>query len=353
MEIKNMKTISIGEKKVGAGQPTYIIAEAGINHDGDIENFKKMIRSAKEAGVDAIKFQTFTADNMQTRSASLAGHLEAGIGKEDGYAFAIRMTLSPEGHQELFDLCEEVGLPFLSTAGAPEGVDLLEKLGVSAYKVASMDLDNLPLLDYMARKGKPIILSTGMGNLGEIEKALEVIHAAGNDQVIVLHCTSQYPPKEEDVNLKAMDTLQAAFQVQVGYSDHTKGIIVPLAAVARGACVIEKHFTLDKSMPGPDHPVSGEPDDFRQIVEGSRLIKKALGSPIKKPVSAEVEMTQVFRRSIVTSQEISEGTVLTKDMLVFKRPGSGISPADVRWIIGRKTSVQIGADEVLSMDQLV
>ena len=348
-----MKTINVGDRAVGIGEPTFIIAEAGINHNGDLDIAKRMVRTAKEVGVDAIKFQTFTAENIMTRSAGGAAHLEAGAGKEDVYSFAQRLALSPEAHRELFALCQEVGIPFLSTAGAPEGVDLLEELGVSAYKIASMDLDNLPLLDYIARMGKPIILSTGMGTLGEIERALETIYATGNEQVVVLHCTALYPPTLEDVNLRAMDTIRQAFDVPVGYSDHTVGNAVAIAAVARGACVIEKHFTLDKSMPGPDQAVSGDPEDFRRLVADIRAVETALGSAIKQPVEDELEMRRNFRRSIVAAVDIPASALLTHEMLTFKRPGSGISPANLDWVVGRTARRAIPADTVIELTNLV
>ena len=348
-----MKTIKVGDRVVGIGEPTFIIAEAGINHNGDLDIAKRMVHAAREVGVDAIKFQTFTAESLMTRSAGAAAHLEAGAGKENVYSFAQRLALSPEAHRELFTLCQEVGILFLSTAGAPEGVDLLEELGVSAYKIASMDLDNLPLLDYIARIGKPIILSTGMGTLGEIERALETIYATDNEQVIVLHCTALYPPTPEDVNLRAMDTIRAAFNVAVGYSDHTIGNAVAIAAVARGACVIEKHFTLDKNMPGPDQAVSGDPEDFHQLVADIQAVETALGSAIKQPVQAELGMRRNFRRSIVAAMDIAAGAVLTRDMLTFKRPGSGISPADLDWVVGRTARRAISADTVIEHGDLV
>ena len=348
-----MRLIQAGDRKIGPGSPTFIIAEAGINHNGDIEIARQLVRSASDLGVDAVKFQTFTAQNIMTRSAGGAAHLEAGAGKEDVYSFVQRISLTPDDHRELFDLCQQLGLAFLSTPFGTDSVDLLEKLGVSAYKVASMDLDNLPLLEYISSKGKPIFLSTGMGKLGEVERALNTIYSNGNEQVVALHCTSLYPPPDDSINLRSMDTLRAAFDVPVGYSDHTIGIAVPIAAVARGACVIEKHFTLDKNMPGPDQAVSGDPDDFRQMASDIRKVEKALGSAVKQPVQAEVEMARNFRRSIVAAVDIPAGETITREMLTFKRPGNGISPSDLNWVLGRQTRQMISADNVIQQTDLL
>ena len=348
-----MQEISIHNRLVGSGHPTFLIAEAGINHNGDMDVAKKLVHASKASGIDAIKFQTFTSENLMTRMSGVAAHLDAGAGKEDVYSFVGRVALSPEMHMELFSLCKQVGIPFLSTAGAPEGVDLLERLGVTAYKVASMDLDNLPLLDYVSRTGKPIILSTGMGTLGEVERALETVYSAGNEDVVVLHCTALYPPSLEDVHLLAMDTIRETFDVPVGYSDHTVGNAVALAAAARGACVIEKHFTLDKKMPGPDQAVSADPEDFLRLISDIRAVETARGSAIKRPVNAEIEMRRSFRRSIVAAVDIQAGSVVARDMLTFKRPGSGISPADLDWVVGRTARSAIAADNLVELKDLV
>ena len=348
-----MKHVELNGRLVGLGQPAYIIAEAGINHNGDLDIAKQMIKAAKEAGVDAVKFQTFTAQNIMTKTAGSSAHLKAGAGKEDVYSFVERISLDVDAHKELQKACEAEGLPFISTAGASEGVDILEAADVPFYKIASMDLNNLPLLDYIGRTGKPIIMSTGMGTLGEVEQAVSTLRNAGNEQILLLHCTVQYPPQLEDVNLRAMDTLKAAFGLPVGYSDHTVGNAVSIASVARGACCIEKHFTLDKTMPGPDQSVSGDPEDFKNLVDDIRAVEVALGSAVKKPVEAEWEMRRNFRRSIVSAQEIQEGAKITREMLVFKRPGSGISPADINWIIGRIATRTISADSVLDQADLV
>lgn len=342
-----MQTFKIGDRSVGTGEPAYVIAEAGINHNGDMERAQQMVHVAKEVGVDCIKFQTFTAEGIMTKSAASAAHLDAGAGMEDVYTFLQRMALSREDHEVLFALCGELGLNFLSSVFEPASVDLLENLGVSAYKIASMDLIHLTLLKYVAETGKPIVLSTGMGTMGEIERALDTIYSTGNEQVVLLHCVSVYPPDIEDVNLRAMDTIRTAFNVPVGFSDHTVGITVDLAAVARGGCVIEKHFTLDKTLPGPDQPISGDPDDFRRLVSGVRTVEAALGSAIKRPTEAEMGMRNGMRRSVVSAVDIGEGTAVTEDMVTFKRPGSGIPPSDLAHIVGRTTRREIPADTLV------
>lgn len=348
-----MRTIRIGPREIGHGHPPFVIAEAGINHNGDLELAAKLVRAARQAGADCVKFQSFTAKGIMTRTAGAAAHLDAGAGDEDVFHFAQRISLSRQDHLDLKSVCDEEGIPFLSTAGTPDGVDLLEELGVSAYKIASMDLDNLPLLEYVAGTGKPVILSTGMGTLGDVERALDTLAAGGSQDVILLHCTALYPPSPEDVNLRAMDTLRTAFETHVGYSDHTLGIAVPLAAAARGACVLEKHFTLDKSLPGPDQAVSADPGELRALVDGLAQIHVALGSARKRPAPGEWEMRETFRRSIVAAREIPAGTQITREMLAFKRPGSGLSPADLRWVVGRTARVVIADDSVLDEKDLV
>jgi N-acetylneuraminate synthase/N,N'-diacetyllegionaminate synthase len=348
-----MQTVRIGDRTVGEDQPVFLIAEAGINHGGDMDLAARMVRAAKRAGADAVKFQTFTAKGIMTKEAGSASHLEAGAGKEDVYSFVERISLTEQSHRDLKALCDEVEIPFLSTAGTPEGVDLLERLGVSAYKIASMDLDNLPLLSYVAGTGKPIVLSTGMASLGEVERALDVLVSAGNEQVVILHCTALYPPPIEDIHLRAMDTLREAFNVLVGYSDHTPGNAVCLAAVARGACLLEKHFTLDKTLPGPDQAISADPRQLGDLVDGVRLVTAALGSRRKTPTANEQEMRRNFRRSIVTAVDIPADAQITPEMLAFKRPGSGISPSDLCWVVGRRARRDIPEDTLLDPKDLV
>ncbi|MFQ5767507.1 MAG: N-acetylneuraminate synthase family protein [Acidobacteriota bacterium] len=348
-----MQTFALGDRLIGEKQPAFIIAEAGINHNGHVERATEMIAAAQQAGADAIKFQTFTARGLMTRSAGAAVHLQAGAGDEDLYSFVDRLSLSVQDHEGLAGICREFSFPFLSTAGDPEGVALLASLGVPAFKVASMDLDNLPLLTEVARAGKPVLLSTGMATLAELDTALETIHRAGNDQVILLHCTSLYPAPPETVNLRAMVTMRTTFGLPVGYSDHTSGITVPLAAAALGACIIEKHFTLDTALPGPDQSFSADPDELARLVAAIRCVEQALGSGRKRPAAAEMAMRSAFRRSIVAARDIPAGAVLNREMLAFKRPGSGISPGDLAWVIGRQTTRPLPEDTVITQRDLV
>ena len=332
------QTISIEKIPVGKGHPTFIIAEAGINHNGDMDIAKNLIRKAKELDVDAIKFQSWTKDSL--------------VQNLPQYEYLEILELTEERHRDLYDYCQQIGIKFLSSAFSTEAADLLENLGVDAYKMASMDLNNPDLLRYVAEKGKPMIVSTGMGTMAEVEEAVEAIFSTGNRQLILLQCTANYPPALEDVNLRAMETLRTAFDVPVGYSDHSIGISVPLAAVALGACVIEKHFTLDKEMEGYDHSVSTDPDDLRAMVAGIREIERALGSTVKTPAEAELEGRAFFRRSIIASVPIPAGTIITQNMLVTKRPGNGIPPGQIGTVVGKTASNDIAEDELINPEHI-
>jgi len=289
-------------------KPCFVIAEAGINHNGDIRLAKRLVDVAVSAGADAVKFQTFKTEELLNENIEVIKKLE----------------LSNKDHYELSDYCKQKGIIFMSTPLDNGSVDLLDKIGVPMFKVASCDLDNLPLLKYIAKKGKPIILSTGMGTITEVGEAIDTIKSAGNDNITLLHCVSVYPPKE--VDLRAIQTLSDAFKLPVGYSDHTIGISVPLAAVALGAKVIEKHFTLDKKMKGFDHAVSADPEELKTLIAGIREIEKSLGTGIKKPTKEEVEKKKSFRRSITANTDIKKGETITEKMLSIKRPGTGLSP---------------------------
>ena len=262
------------------------------------------------------------------------------------------LEVPEEWYPALIDRCAERGITFLSTAHDWEAIDILDGLDVLAFKVGSGDLTNLPFLRRLAEKGRPIIFSTGMGNLAEVEEAVETMRDAGNDQLVVLHCTTSYPAMIEDSNLKAIQTLNQAFGIPVGYSDHTEGAEASLAAVALGAQVIEKHFTLDRSLPGPDHQASLEPSELREFVIGIRQIEKALGNGIKRPTPVEIEIQPVARKSVVAAADIPAGTVITAEMLTTKRPGNGILPRYWDSIIGRRTAVDITRDFLLRWNQL-
>src|SRR5215208_4566960 len=323
-----MQTIKVDNKLIGPGQPVFVIAEAGVNHNGDLKMARALIDVAVDSGADAVKFQTFQADRLVTPEAPKAAYQAANTGDtESQFEMLRRLELSPEAHRELQSYCEERGIIFLSTPFDEEAVDLLDELGVPAFKISSGDLTNSPLLEHVARKGKPVILSTGMSELSELIEAVSVLNTAGCETPILLHCVSNYPADPAEVNLRAMQTMRSAFDVPVGFSDHTQGIDVALAAVALGACVIEKHFTLDRTLQGPDHLASLEPTELRELVRSTRRVEKALGSGRKVPTASEMETAKVARRSLVAARDIAAGATLEREMVVMRRPGTGMSPA--------------------------
>ena len=338
--------IEIGNKLIGEEEPCFIIAEAGVNHNGDTELAMQLIDAAKDAGADAVKFQTFKTENLLSKNIMVPKHVES---KESLFDTIRGLELSEEAHCMLSEYCKQKGIVFMSTPMDNNSVDLLEDIGVPVFKVASCDLDNLPLLKYISKTEKPIILSTGMGSISEVGEAIEVIKSNGNSDIILLHCVSAYPPKVEDVNLRAMETLGNAFKLTVGYSDHTIGINIPLAAVALGAKVIEKHFTLDRNMEGPDHAVSADPDDLERLVSGVREIEESFGTGVKVPSKDEIEMRRSFRKSIVAITDIKKGATIMPEMLSVKRPGTGISPKYFDFIAGRKAKRDLSKDDLITM----
>ncbi len=330
----------------------FIIAEAGVNHNGDINIAKKLVDKACEAGADAIKFQTFKAENLVTKQAPKAEYQKETTGDGNQFEMLKKLELSIEDHMTLKKYCEDKGIVFISTPFDFESVDLLEKINVPLYKVSSGDLTNLPLLKYISSKNKPIILSTGMANLGEIEEAIEAIFESGNKKIILLHCTSNYPTSYEDVNLRAMLTMKEAFKLPVGYSDHTIGIEVSIAAVTLGAKVIEKHFTLDRNMDGPDHKASLEPDELKMMVKSIRNIEKAMGDGVKRCSKNEENTRNVARKSIVAARDISKDKVITINDISFKRPEFGLKPKYANLIIGKKARRNIKEDEFITFSDI-
>lgn len=310
----------------------FIIAEAGVNHNGDLGLAKKLIDVAAEAGADAVKFQTFKAENLVTKSARKAKYqTKRTDSSESQYEMIKKLELDVEVHKDLMVYCKEKGIMFLSTPFDHESIELLHDLGLAIFKIPSGEITNLPYLRHIGRFNKKVFLSTGMADLGEIEDALNVLieSGTGRENITVLHANTMYPTPMEDVNLKCMNAIGNALGVSVGYSDHTLGIEVDVAAVALGAKVIEKHFTLDKTMEGPDHKASLEPDELRKMVESIRNIEVALGSSVKRPTMSEMPNLQVARKSIVAAKEILKGQTLDESSLAVKRPGNGISP--MRW----------------------
>jgi len=343
--------VQIANKVIGEGEHCFVVAEAGSNHDGKLEQAKQLIDIATNSGTDAVKFQTFRADKIAARTSDQIANIDI-AGSRTLHELYKKMELPREWQSELADYARDKGIIFLSTPFDEEAVDELDALGVPAFKVASFELVHLPLLKCIARKGKPVILSTAMANLGEIEEAIEAILEEGNDQVILLHCGVGYPLRVEDVNLAAMDTLRQAFPYPVGYSDHTLGITIPIAAVARGAKVIEKHFTISRNLPGPDHLFALEPHELKAMVQGIRDAEKAIGTPYKRMLDSEAAHHQRGRRSIFAAVDIPKGTVITEDMLGILRPGIGLKPKYLDLVIGRKAQVGIRAHEPITWDKI-
>ena len=343
-----MQTIQVGNKLIGAAQPVFMIAEAGVNHNGDLKRARALIDVAVEAGADAVKFQTFQADRLATPDAPKADYQLRTTGDSESQLDMLRrLELSPDAHRELQSYCHERGIIFLSTPFDDVAVDLLDELGVPAFKISSGDLTNSPLLEHVASKGKPVILSTGMSELSELIEAVSVLNTAGCENPVLLHCVSNYPADAAEVNLRAMQTMRSAFDVPVGFSDHTEGIDVALAAVALGACVIEKHFTLDRTLPGPDHRASLEPAELRELVRSIRRVETALGNGRKVPSASEVETAKVARRSLVAARDIPAGVTLERSMVVMRRPGTGMSPGMLETLLNRRAVREIAAGTLL------
>ena len=328
----------------------FIIAEAGVNHNGSIEAAKKLIDVAVEAGADAVKFQTFKAEKLVSKNTQKAEYQKQTTDKnESQFEMIKKLELDIEAHEKLIAYCKIKNIMFLSTPFDHDSIKLLNDLGLEIFKIPSGEITNLPYLRHIGSLNKKVILSTGMANLGEIENALDILSLAGTkkENITVLHANTEYPTPIEDVNLKAMVTIGNAFGVKFGYSDHTLGIEVPVAAVALGANVIEKHFTLDKNMEGPDHKASLEPDELKTMICAISNIAKALGDGIKKPSKSELKNMQVARKSIVASRDVKIGEILDENNLAVKRPGNGISP--MRWdeIIGMVAKKDYKEDELI------
>lgn len=349
-----MKAVKFGKTSVGPGHPPYVIAEIGSNHNGDMDLCRRLIDAAAEAGAHAAKFQSWSEHSLiaeeeyerNTEYSDKKKHF--GSLREMVRAY----QLTPEQHREAREHCLKRGIAFCSSPFSPEEADLLEELDVPFFKIASMDINNLSLLEHVGRKGRPVVVSTGMASLGEIEQAVDTLRATGNDQIVLLHCVSIYPPQFETLNLRNIPMLEQVFGVPVGFSDHSLGTSIPLAAIALGACVIEKHFTIDKDMEGWDHAISADPADLAVICAEGRNIHAALGTTRRVVSEDEVQKRVKFRRSLVARRELPAGHVLTAADLTAKRPGSGISPAEVKYVLGRRLTTAVKADGVLKWSDL-
>ena len=331
----------------------FIIAEAGVNHNGSTDLALRLIDAAQASGADAVKFQTFRADLLATPAAHKAPYQERTTTKtESQFEMLRRLELDAAAHQRLIEHCRQVGIQFLSSPFDLQSADLLASMDVPLFKVPSGEITNHPLLEHIARKGRPVILSTGMSTLDEVEEAVQLIRAAGNSQLTLLHCVTEYPAPYADVNLRAMQTLKSSFGLPVGYSDHTPGIEIAIAAVAMGAVVIEKHFTLDRSLPGPDHAASLEPAELQQMVTAIRNVEAAFGTGIKAPAPCELPNLSVARKSVVAARALTAGYRLTAGDLDIKRPGNGLAPKLLPALVGRVLRSDVAKDGVLTWDHL-
>jgi N,N'-diacetyllegionaminate synthase len=349
-----IQPVRIGNRLVGPGQPCFIISEAGVNHNGDMHLAHRLIDAAAEAGADAVKFQSFVTEELITPEAPKAGYQVETTGEPGSqYKMLKALELSADQQAELKAHCERVGILYLCTPYENTSVDMLDRMGVAAFKIASTDVTNIPFLQYIANKGRPVILSTGMSTLGEVEQAVNTLRAVGLDgKFVILHCTSEYPAPVGEANLCAILTLQQAFGCPAGFSDHTPGVGASPWAVAVGACTIEKHFTLDRNMVGPDHRASLEPDELSALVRTVRDVEAALGDGIKRPTLSELPNKPLMQKSLVARRSIHAGDTITSNHLTCKRPGFGLAPSWFDRIVGKRAVLDIPKDGVLTLSSV-
>jgi N,N'-diacetyllegionaminate synthase len=346
---------NIHDKKIGGKHPLFFIAEAGVNHNGSTTMGKQLIDIAVEAGADAVKFQTFKTENIITKKAPKSTyHVETTGSDNDQSWFDLLKTqeMSKRMHVELIEYCHEKDIIFLSTPYDEESADLLEALNVPAFKIASTDTNNIPLLQYIAKKGHPMILSSAMATMEEVELAISTVRSEGLNEIAMLQCTGNYPAKLSDTNLRVMQTYMKKLNCIIGYSDHTPDLINPVAATAMGAKVYEKHFTIDRSLPGPDHRMALELDELKHTIKAIRDTELALGNPLKQVLESEKENRDKLRKSIVSRLDIKKNAIITMDMLAFKRPGNGIQPADLNNVIGKSAVTDISEGTVLLFEMI-
>ena len=350
-----MKSIKVGSRRIGPGEPVFVIAEAGSNHNRSLETAFELIDVAAAAGADAVKFQTYSGRTLYSRYTPGISYLRKRklIRKgETVQDLLSRIEMPREWQEKLAERCRKRKVLFLSTPFDLPAVDELDELGMPAFKIASFEINHIPLIEHAASKGRPLLLSTGMCDLRDIRLALAAARRGGGPPVALFHCAIAYPPRYQDINLRAMETMRRAFRLPVGFSDHTMGHAVPVAAVALGACMIEKHFTLSRKMRGPDHPFSLEPDELAAMVRAVRETEQSLGSAEKRRTAAEEELYLKARRGLVAARAIARGERISRDMLEIKRPGFGISPVDLRKVIGRRAEVNLREDEILRWEML-
>lgn len=329
---------------------TFIIAEIGVNHNGSVELAKKLIKSASECNVDAVKFQTFNSDDLVTENTKTASYQEKNTNENSQLEMLKKLELTFDDFKELKDYALANNVMFLSSPFDKKSVDLLESLDVPAYKLGSGELNNFELIDYVQKTGKPIIISTGMATLDEVKETHDFIE--NKDNLIILHCITGYPTSFDEANLNFIKTLQNEFDVPVGFSDHSPGIELPIAAVALGARVVEKHFTIDKTLEGPDHKASLDPEEFKAMVDAIRNVEVAMGDGVRKFSENELEIKKVARKSIIINKDISKDTIIERDMLTIKRPGTGIAPKEINNVIGKKINKDLASGTVLKWEYL-
>lgn len=342
-------SIPINNKRIGAGFPCYIIAEAGSNHNRDINIAMKLIDAAKNARADAVKFQIFSADTIVTKADIPLTRIDF-AGEKSTHELFKKIELPREWLSDLNAYAGENGITFLCTPFDEKAVDEMEKINAAAYKIASFEINHFPLLRYVASTKKPVLLSTGMATIGEIEEALDVLYDTGCENIALFHCGIGYPMNPSEVNLMAMNTMSAVFNHPVGYSDHTMGLTVPIAAVARGACCIEKHMTLDRGLKGPDHPFAMEPDELQEMVESIRMVEAALGTRLKGPTESEKEYKERGRRSLYAGVDIEKGRKIEAEMLCVLRPNAGLHPRYIEIVSGRYAARDIKKYEPITWD---
>jgi len=341
-----MSELILSEKyKIGSGYPAFIIAEVGVNHNGDLDMAKQLIREAARCGADCVKFQTFKAERVVTKNAPKAYYqLKTTNPVESQEAMLKGLEMSMDAYKEIIQCCHDENVLFISTPYNVEDVDFLDHLGVSAFKLASIHAVEPWFARYTASKGKPVLLSTGMATLGEVDETVRAMRETGNNDLILLQCTTNYPSRLEDANLLAMQTMARSFNLIVGYSDHTPDDIACIVSIALGAKVIEKHFTLDKALPGPDQSTSADSKEFKRLVKNIRAAEMTLGLELKQPCDIEIKNAHGMRRSIVAKNDIPSGSILTENMLTFKRPADGIPPRFFAEVLGKQTLVDMSKD---------
>ncbi|WP_268123034.1 N-acetylneuraminate synthase [Roseivirga pacifica] len=348
-----MRQIKIGASNIGENCPAYVIAEAGVNHNGDVELALDLVDAAKEIGADCVKFQTFKASSVITKTAPKANYqLKVTNPDESQFKMLEKLELNHKEYQRIIERCNEVGIQFLSTPYNMVDAEFLNEFNVDAYKIASGQLVEYSFLKDVAGLGKPLIISTGMANLSEIYTAVEAVKSTGNNDFVILQCTTNYPSRLEDSNIRTIPALRSSLDELIGYSDHVANNYACYAAVALGACVIEKHFTLDVNMAGPDHSSSLDPESFAELIRGIRAIEASLGSSVKKPSAIETENSIGMRRSIVANRTIKKGETFDKSMLTFKRPATGLKPGMLEEIIGKKAGCDLAEDTILQMEMI-